>query len=32
MKKLKKIEPFFWIFLITVAIITVIAVKMTYGI
>lgn len=32
MKKLKKIEPLFWIFLITVAIATVIAVKITYGI
>ena len=32
MKHLKKIEPLFWIFLIVVAIATVIAVKMTYGI
>lgn len=32
MKNLKKIEPLFWIFLITVATITVIAVKITYGI
>jgi hypothetical protein len=31
MDKLKKIEPAFWVFLIVVAIITVIAVKMTYG-
>ena len=29
---MKKIEPFFWIFLIAVAIMTVIAVKLTYGI
>ena len=29
---MKRIEPFFWIFLITVAIITIIAVKLTYGI
>ena len=32
MKNLKKIEPLFWIFLIAVAIATVIAVKITYGI
>lgn len=31
MKHLKKIEPLFWIFLITVATITVIAVKQAYG-
>lgn len=31
MKHLKKIEPLFWIFLIVVAVITVIAVKMAYG-
>lgn len=31
MKNLKKIEPLFWVFLITVAIITVIAVKQAYG-
>ena len=31
MNKMKKIEPLFWIFLIAVAITTVIAVKMTYG-
>lgn len=31
MKHLKKTEPLFWIFLITVAIITMIAVKMAYG-
>lgn len=29
---MKKIEPFFWIFLIAVAIMTVIAVKLTYGV
>lgn len=28
---MKKIEPFFWIFLIAVAIMTIIAVKITYG-
>ena len=31
MKHLKSIEPLFWIFLIAVAIITVIAVKIAYG-
>lgn len=31
MQNLKKIEPLFWIFLIAVAIITVIAVKQAYG-
>lgn len=31
MRDLKKIEPLFWIFLIAVAIITVIAVKVAYG-
>ena len=31
MKHLKNIEPLFWIFLITVAIATVIAVKVAYG-
>lgn len=30
-KKIKGLEPAFWIFLIIVAIITVMAVKMTYG-
>lgn len=30
-KKTKDLEPAFWVFLIIVAIITVIAVKMTYG-
>lgn len=29
---MKKIEPLFWLFLIGVAIITIIAVKLTYGI
>lgn len=32
MKKLKKIEPFFWTLLIVVAIMTVIAVKLAYGV
>lgn len=32
MKHLKKIEPLFWMLLIAVAIATVIAVKITYGI
>lgn len=31
MNFLKKIEPFFWLFLIIVAIMTVIAVKQAYG-
>ena len=31
MKNLKRIEPLFWIFLIVVAIMTIIAVKTTYG-
>ena len=31
MDKIKKVEPLFWIFLIAVAIITVIAVKLAYG-
>lgn len=31
MKNLKKIEPLFWFFLIGVAIMTIIAVKTTYG-
>ena len=31
MKHLKKIEPVFWIFLILVALMTIIAVKTTYG-
>lgn len=32
MDKLKKIEPLFWIFLVIVAIMTIIAVKVAYGI
>ena len=31
MDKLKKIEPFFWVFLIVVAIMVIVAVKMAYG-
>lgn len=31
MKNLKRIEPLFWIFLIVVALMTIIAVKTTYG-
>lgn len=29
---MKKIEPLFWIFLLAVAIMTIIAVKITYGV
>lgn len=29
---MKKIEPFFWILLVVVAVMTVIAVKLTYGV
>lgn len=32
MKKLKKMEPLFWVFLITVAIAVIVAVKITYGV
>lgn len=32
MKNLKKFEPLFWAFLIVVAIMTIIAVKLAYGI
>lgn len=31
MKKIKQIEPLFWVFLIVAAIMTIIAVKITYG-
>lgn len=29
---MKKIEPFFWIFLVVVAVMTIVAVKLTYGV
>ena len=29
---MKKIEPFFWILLVVVAVMTIIAVKLTYGV
>ena len=31
MSKLKRIEPLFWIFLVMVAIMTIVAVKVAYG-